>query len=88
MERPAGSTSYGSTALHESAREFHHCQIRPEKLHFFLHYLFPIGYGRTDCCRLLLEQGADVNSENDKGQTPLSWSAGEFQLYRIVLKKH
>lgn len=43
--------------------------------------------GSLDAMKLLVEAGADVNSANDFGATPLMWCAGDLAKARYLLSK-
>jgi ankyrin repeat protein len=43
--------------------------------------------GRADMVEWLIDQGIDVNAEDDRGRTPLSLAAGN-NIIEELLKKH
>ena len=44
-------------------------------------------YADADMVRLLIERGADVNTANTEGVTPLMWGAGDADKVRLLLAK-
>ena len=45
--------------------------------------------GHLECAKALLGAGADINKQNNRGETPLMWAAanGEIEVVRELLKR-
>ena len=55
----------------------------------FLDLMVASYFGHEAVVKLLLEKGAEVDSESDNGQTPLSWAAGDGHeaVVKLLLEK-